>query len=197
MAIRLTGSTAVVTGASSGIGRATVRALHEEGASVALLARREAKLTDLARWIRDEGGRAHVIETDITDESQARGAVHEAASALGGIDVLVNNAGLGRMEHVLEASVQDWRSMLDTNVMGLAAVHPRGAAVPAGVRRGAARCRRRRQHQLGRRTGCAHGQQRLRGDGGTVGPSASRCARKSPDATCEWPWSNRAWSPPT
>ncbi len=119
MVARLSGSAAVVTGASSGIGKATALALHEEGASVALLARRREKLTELARRITDEGGRAHVVETDVADESRARRAVDEAAAALGGIDVLVNNAGLGRMDRILEASAQDWRTMLDTNVMGL------------------------------------------------------------------------------
>lgn len=119
MTARMDGSVAVITGASSGIGKATALALHEAGAAVALLARRTDKLDELAQRITDEGGRPHVVEVDVTDEDQARAALDETAATLGSIDVLVNNAGLGKMDHVLEASVADWRTMLDTNVLGL------------------------------------------------------------------------------
>lgn len=119
MTNKLTGTVAAVTGASSGIGRATALALHREGATVALLARRADKLKELADVIAEEGGQAQTVEVDVADAEQAERAVEDVASTLGSIDVLVNNAGLGRMSNIEGADVADWRAMVDINVLGL------------------------------------------------------------------------------
>lgn len=107
----------LVTGASSGIGQAIARALAAEGASVAVLARREPLVASLA----DELGGVAVVG-DVTDLRGARVLVDHAAAGLGGLDALVNSAGIMRPGLVAEADPQDWRDMFDTNVLGLLAV---------------------------------------------------------------------------
>src|SRR5258706_12149540 len=92
---KLDGTVALVTGASSGIGAATARTLAKQGAAVALAARRAERLRQLADEITGRGGRVLVIETDITDKTPAQAAVARTAAALGRLDLLVNNAGLG------------------------------------------------------------------------------------------------------
>ncbi len=119
MTQRLTGTTALVTGASSGIGEATALALAAEGAAVTLLARRRDRLEDLAGRIQGDGGRALVLEADVTQEPQAREVVERTVADLGRLDTLVNNAGvmlLGPMEH---APVEEWQRMVELNVLGL------------------------------------------------------------------------------
>ena len=116
---RLAGTTALVTGASSGIGEATALALAAEGAAVAVVARRRDRLEDLAGRVDAAGGRALVIEADVTQEEQAREAVAQTVRELGRLDTLVNNAGvmlLGPMEH---APVEEWERMVRLNVLGL------------------------------------------------------------------------------
>jgi NADP-dependent 3-hydroxy acid dehydrogenase YdfG len=115
----LTGTTALVTGASSGIGEATALALAAQGAAVALVARRKDRLEDLAGRITSTGGRALVLEADVTQQQQAQDAVEQTVSQLGRLDVLVNNAGvmlLGPAEH---APVEEWQRMVELNVLGL------------------------------------------------------------------------------
>jgi NADP-dependent 3-hydroxy acid dehydrogenase YdfG len=90
----LTGTAALVTGASSGIGAATARRLARDGACVALVARRRDRLQALAADIDKSGGTALVVEADITDRAQAEAAVQQAAGRFGRLDILVNNAGL-------------------------------------------------------------------------------------------------------
>ncbi|WP_262983015.1 SDR family NAD(P)-dependent oxidoreductase [Glutamicibacter arilaitensis] len=90
----LTGTTAIVTGASSGIGAAIARSLATHGASVVLIARRKDRLDALAAEIEAAGGTALAIEADITERSQAEQAVARALDRFGRLDVLVNNAGL-------------------------------------------------------------------------------------------------------
>jgi NADP-dependent 3-hydroxy acid dehydrogenase YdfG len=113
----LEGHTAVVTGASSGIGSATARALAGAGARLALGARRVEKLDELA----DELGGEHLVAPlDVTDSNSSRSFVGEIAGELGRIDILVNNAGLalGRTA-IAEGDDADDRLMLETNVLGL------------------------------------------------------------------------------
>jgi NADP-dependent 3-hydroxy acid dehydrogenase YdfG len=115
---RLDGTTAVVTGASSGIGNATARALAAEGATVALLARRKEKLDDLAQEL-GEGTQVH--EVDVSDADAVREAIEAVVRARGRIDVLVNNAGYGTMDPALEADLGEWQKMVDVNLTGVLA----------------------------------------------------------------------------
>src|SRR4051794_31646538 len=116
---RLDGTVALVTGASSGIGAATARALAQEGAAVALIARRRDRLEDVAKDISNAGGVALVIEADITDQTQARAAVQTVADNMGRIDTVVNNAGVMLVGPVAEAPDGEWERMVAVNQMGL------------------------------------------------------------------------------
>jgi NADP-dependent 3-hydroxy acid dehydrogenase YdfG len=115
----LDGTVALVTGASSGIGEAAARALAAQGASVALAARRKDRLDSLAADIRDQGGTALVLESDITDEAQATGAVERTVAELGRLDTLVNNAGVMLLGPAVDAPLSEWQRMVDLNVLGL------------------------------------------------------------------------------
>lgn len=116
---RLDGTVALVTGASSGIGEATARALAAEGAAVALVARRRNRLEQAAESIRSAGGTALAVEADITDAASAQAAVAGTVNALGGLDTLVNNAGLMLLGPFGEAPPEEWDRMLAVNVQGL------------------------------------------------------------------------------
>src|SRR5271155_5089204 len=115
----LTGTVALVTGASSGIGEATALALAEEGAAVALVARRRERLEELAKRINVAGGQPLVIEADVTDQDQARGAVETTVGTLGRLDTLVNNAGVMLLGPIVGAPVEEWERMVHLNVLGL------------------------------------------------------------------------------
>ncbi len=110
---------ALVTGASSGIGEATALCLARSGASVALVARRAGRLQDLASRIERDGGRALAIEADITDAAQARGAIEQTVAHFGRLDTLVNNAGVMLLGPISGANVDEWRRMMEINVMAL------------------------------------------------------------------------------
>ncbi|MFI6489897.1 SDR family NAD(P)-dependent oxidoreductase [Streptomyces sp. NPDC050564] len=128
MTRRLEGTVALVTGASSGIGHATALELSREGASVALVGRREDRLTDLAAEIAGAGGKALVVPADITDAQAAAEAVERTVEGLGRLDTLVNNAGLMLLGPAPGADLNDWRRMIDINLMGL--MYSTHAAVP-------------------------------------------------------------------
>lgn len=113
----------LITGASSGIGEATARACAHAGAQVACLARRGDRLAALADEID-----AVPIVADIRDDGRVGQAVNEAAERLGGLDGLVNNAGIIRRGSIAEGRMDDWRAMFDVNVLGLLAATQ--AAVP-------------------------------------------------------------------
>jgi NADP-dependent 3-hydroxy acid dehydrogenase YdfG len=117
MTKRLQGTVALVTGASSGIGEATAVALAEEGAAVALVARRRDKLEALAQRLGD--GRALVIEADISEQGQAAAAVEQTVSELGRLDTLVNNAGVMLLGPIVGAPLEEWQRMVQINVLGL------------------------------------------------------------------------------
>ena len=116
MATDLSGKVAAITGASSGIGEATALALADAGAKVALAARRKDRLDDLAGRI---GDGALAVEADVADEAQARRFVETTHSELGGLDILVNNAGVMLLGPVEGADTEDWRRMVDVNLLGL------------------------------------------------------------------------------
>jgi len=130
----LEGKVAVVTGASSGIGEATALALAREGAAVALGARRADRLESLRDRIESDGGRAAAIEADIADEAQARALVEGARDQLGGLDILVNNAGVMLLGPVTGADTEEWRRMVDVNVLGL--LYCTHAALPVMAEQG-------------------------------------------------------------
>jgi NADP-dependent 3-hydroxy acid dehydrogenase YdfG len=128
MTERLRDTVALVTGASSGIGEATARALAAEGAAVAVVARRQDRLREVAASVRAEGGRALVVEADITGPEQAAAAVGRVVSELGRLDTVVNNAGLMLVGPVADAPPEEWDRMLEVNVRGL--LHVTRAALP-------------------------------------------------------------------
>jgi NADP-dependent 3-hydroxy acid dehydrogenase YdfG len=115
----LDGTVALVTGASSGIGEATALALAGHGAAVALVARRVARLDQLAGRIRDAGGTALPLEADLSDRAQAQAAVERTVSELGRVDSLINNAGLMLLGPAVDADFDEWQRMLDVNLDGV------------------------------------------------------------------------------
>lgn len=109
----LTGKTALVTGASGGIGAAIARALHGAGASVALSGTREAPLQDLATEL---GARTHVLPCNLSDPQAVEALPKAAIEALGGLDILVNNAGITRDTLMMRMSDEQWSQVLDVNL---------------------------------------------------------------------------------
>ena len=119
MGERLEGTVALVTGASSGIGEATARALASHGAAVVVAARRKDRLDALAGEIRDGGGRALAVECDVTDQEEAIGLVEEAVRELGRLDTVVNNAGMMLLGPIVGAPTHEWDRMIALNLQGL------------------------------------------------------------------------------
>jgi 3-oxoacyl-[acyl-carrier protein] reductase len=108
MAGRLTGEVAIVTGGSRGIGRAIAVALGGEGVSVALAARSIDRLGETAEVIREAGGRAEPIATELTDEASIKNLVSTAGGRFGRLDILVNNAGVTHSAALAETRTEDW-----------------------------------------------------------------------------------------
>ena len=116
--IRLDGKTALVTGASSGLGWRFAQLLAQAGARVALAARSTDKLDELKREIEQAGGTACAVRMDVTDVAGVRAAVAAAESALGGIDILVNNSGVTKQQRTAEVEEADYDFVTDTNCKG-------------------------------------------------------------------------------
>jgi NADP-dependent 3-hydroxy acid dehydrogenase YdfG len=116
---QLKGTVALVTGASSGIGAATAAVLAQQGAAVALVARRRDRLDTLAADIRREGGTATVVECDIADQQQAADAIERTVTELGRLDTLINNAGMMLLGPAVGAPLAEWQQMVEINVLGL------------------------------------------------------------------------------
>ncbi len=114
----LAGKAAIVTGASSGLGRHFARTLARAGAKVALAARRVDALSELARQIEGFDERAIPIALDVTDSESVRACVETAETELGPISILVNNAGIARTAPALEVGEADWDQVIDTNLKG-------------------------------------------------------------------------------
>jgi cytochrome P450/NAD(P)-dependent dehydrogenase (short-subunit alcohol dehydrogenase family)/glutamine cyclotransferase len=173
-------TTALVTGASSGIGEATALALAEQGAAVAVAARRRDRLEQLAQRIETAGGRALVLEADVTDQAQAEQAVADTVAQLGRLDTLVNNAGVMLLGPVQDAPVEEWQRMVDLNLMGLlycthaalphllqaAQDEPRQVADVVNISSVAGRLRARGQRRLQRHEVRGRGLQRVAAPGG-------------------------------
>jgi NADP-dependent 3-hydroxy acid dehydrogenase YdfG len=128
----LDGTVALVTGASSGIGRATAQRLAAEGAAVVVAARRQDRLEELAAAISDWGGRALAVAADLTDREQADRVVQQAVSELGRLDTVVNNAGVMLLGPASSAPAEDWDTMIELNVQ--AQLYVTRAALPHLVR---------------------------------------------------------------
>lgn len=112
----LTGKTAVVTGASSGLGRQMALALAGNGADVAIVARRLSKLEEVQKEIEAKGVKCYVHQCDITDVSQINQTVADIEEHFGKIDILVNNAGVGLFEPAETQSDETWTTMMNTNL---------------------------------------------------------------------------------
>jgi NADP-dependent 3-hydroxy acid dehydrogenase YdfG len=110
---------AVVTGASSGIGEATAKALAREGYAVVLGARREERITQFAEEIMSAGGKALAIPTDVADPSSAAALIERSKDEFGSLDVLVNNAGVMLLGPILGADIEHWQRMVNVNLLGL------------------------------------------------------------------------------
>ncbi|WP_328409066.1 SDR family oxidoreductase [Nocardia sp. NBC_00403] len=115
----LTGRTAVVTGAASGMGEATARTLARSGARVALLARRTGRLTELAAKIAADGGTAAVVTVDVTDPDSVTAATARVHEIFGPASVVVNAAGVMLPNPILAARDDEWARMVDTNITGV------------------------------------------------------------------------------
>ncbi len=130
---RWDGKVAWVTGASSGIGRAIAERLVSDGLKVCVSSRRERKLGEL----RDQfGDRVLPVQLDVTQEESVRSVADRIRQTWGGLDVLVNNAGLGHQESLLEGSTARFREMLDVNLLGLLLTTREGVALMRGRHEG-------------------------------------------------------------
>jgi len=116
---RWKGKTALVTGASSGIGHATAKRLAAEGLNVVIAARRMDRLGVLAAEIEARGGKVLAQRTDLRDAGSIEELFEAAEGRFGGVDVLVNNAGLGHSAPLTSGSTEKWREMLEVNVLAL------------------------------------------------------------------------------
>ncbi|MGI4943525.1 MAG: SDR family oxidoreductase [Janthinobacterium lividum] len=125
---KLAGKSVVITGASSGIGKATALAFARQGASVTLASRRGGKLAAVAHLCEREGGRAQFVETDVTDAMAMRALAQAAVKRYGKVDVWVNDAGVGAVGRFTEVPVEAHDQVIRTNLMGY--LHGAHAVLP-------------------------------------------------------------------
>jgi NAD(P)-dependent dehydrogenase (short-subunit alcohol dehydrogenase family) len=125
---------AIVTGGSKGIGLAIARAFLSRSMQVTITARKEAELENAARQLA-AGDNLHIVRADVRDAGDAKRIVDDTVRRFGGVDVLVNNAGIGKFANVADMSLDDWRQILDTNLSGV--FYCSRAAIPAMKTRGA------------------------------------------------------------
>lgn len=112
----LQGRTALITGASKGLGKAMALALSAEGAKIVLVARDKYKLNAVRDEIVTAGGEAHVFTADVTDEAQVNKLKQDATEAAGHIQILINSAGINIRKNLVDFSLDEWRSVLDSNL---------------------------------------------------------------------------------
>ncbi len=116
MSGKLSGKTALITGASAGIGWASAIALAGEGANLLLTARRKERLADLESDIQKAGGKALSLVGDAKEEETARRAVDLATKTFGSLDILINNVGVGNYKNLVDTSAEEYDEMMDSNV---------------------------------------------------------------------------------
>jgi 3-oxoacyl-[acyl-carrier protein] reductase len=119
LAQSLVGKVALVTGAGKGIGRATAIALAKEGVNVGLMARTESDLINVAKEIEDIGVNVAYATADVSSIEQVNQAVESLKTALGPVDILINNAGTGKFGKFLELEPEEWKQIIDINLMGV------------------------------------------------------------------------------
>jgi NAD(P)-dependent dehydrogenase (short-subunit alcohol dehydrogenase family) len=125
---KLSGTTAVITGATSGIGREAAREFAKTGAKVVLAGRRKERLLELASEIEASGGQALSVQTDVAEQAQVEALIEKCVERFGRVDVLVNNAGVAMASQFEAMSLEDFRRLMDVNFWG--AVYACRAAVP-------------------------------------------------------------------
>ncbi len=123
------GKTAVITGATSGIGLETARAFASAGAHVVVAGRREERLAEFVAGVEAKGGQALAVRTDVTDAAEVAALMARAVERFGTLDILVNNAGVGLSARFMDQSLEDFRRVMEVNFWG--AVHGCRAALPA------------------------------------------------------------------
>jgi len=121
MSKKLSGKTAIVTGASSGIGGAIARALAGEGAEVYVVGRTDTSLKALTAEIAKAGGKAHAAVVDVREPGSIAGLVERAVKETGRLNIMVNNAGLSYPDAIANGKYEHWREMFETNVLALLA----------------------------------------------------------------------------
>src|SRR5215471_12297180 len=131
-AISLEGRNALVTGASSGLGRHFAESLARAGAAVAVAARRRNSLEQVRSEITSAGGKAVVVAMDVTSPSSIAASIDYATTQLGSLDILVNNAGVTLTKPVLEIEEREWDQLVDTNLKGAFLVAQSAARVMKG-----------------------------------------------------------------
>jgi NAD(P)-dependent dehydrogenase (short-subunit alcohol dehydrogenase family) len=114
--VDLSGKLALITGASKGLGKSMALALSEAGAAIALVARDEQKLRDVQSEIEKSGGKAGVFVGDVSDEEAVLRLESEVLAQLGRVQILVNNAGTNIRKNLVEFSLDEWNTVLDTNL---------------------------------------------------------------------------------
>jgi len=113
---KLEGKSALITGASKGLGKAMALALAKEGTRVALVSRNKEGLNQTATAVKEAGGHAMVFQADITDERQVLLLEQDVVSEFGKVHILINNAGINIRKNVVDFTLEEWRQVLDTNL---------------------------------------------------------------------------------
>ncbi len=116
MSGRLAGRTAVISGASKGLGKAMALALAAEGVRVALVSRDATLLAEVAKGIAASGGEAMAFQADVTREDQVRTAAEQIVARFGKVNILINNAGINVRKNITDFTLEEWRRVMDTNV---------------------------------------------------------------------------------
>ncbi len=114
----ITGKNALVTGAGKGIGRAIALALAQEGVNVALLARTESQVQEVAKEVEARGVKALSLAADVADRAAVEAAVAQTEATLGTIDILINNAGIGTFAKLVDMAPAEWEHIIQVNLMG-------------------------------------------------------------------------------